>query len=136
MFPTQSAVNGLLRTEVGNPFLSGAISNLVGALIMLILALNTAKSYPFMMPVFTKSNWFMVAGGVFSALIVVSNLIGPQKIGFVTYMSFFLVFQLIGSALIDYLGFFQAERRPLSFQMLMGLVFLIVGIIMIVKDNN
>lgn len=136
MLPTQSAVNGLLKEAVGNPFLSGAVSNLIGASIMIIIAINTVKINPFTLPTLNRQNWFMLLGGVFSAVIVVSSLLGTQKVGFVTYMSFFLISQLIGSVFIDYFGLFHSEQKEISFETIVGVVFQVIGILFIVRGRR
>lgn len=135
LFPIQGSVNGLLRGEVGNPFVSGAISNTIGMLIMLILAYLTRQQIPISAPETTSQNWYMWLGGLISALVVSANIIIPPYIGFSTFLSIYMVSQLVISVLIDHYALFGAVHHPASFNTVIGIVFLGMGIYFIVYRN-
>lgn len=132
MFPVQGAVNGVLRNEVGNPFLSGTISNFVGLSIMFLLAIITKNKMPLTLPHTTNQNWFMWIGGIISALIVSANIVIPPYIGFSTFLSIYMVSQLVISIFIDYFGLFGANQQAVSFNTVIGMLFLAIGIYFIV----
>lgn len=132
MFPIQGAVNNVLRSEVGNPFLSGALSNLVGCVIMIILALSTSHQMPLRLPETTNQNWYMWIGGIISALVVSANIVIPQRIGFSAFLSIYIVSQLIMALFIDNYGLFGSNIQTINSSTITGIIFLAIGIFFIV----
>ncbi|MDM8212767.1 DMT family transporter [Enterococcus hirae] len=131
LFPLQSAVNFQLRQETNSPFLSGAISNLIGALLMLGLAFLLSRQFQLALPKTTSHNWWMWLGGVLSALIVTTSIVMPAKLGYAAYIAIFLAGQLIMALLIDNFGLFGASMIPIQPRHIFGIALMISGILMI-----
>lgn len=137
LFPIQGAVNGLLKNELGNPFLSGAMSNFVGMLIMLSVSFLSKNIFHITLPEFTINKWYIwIGGGMISALIVSVNVVAPRVIGFANFLSVYLVSQLVMSIIIDYKGLFNAELKPFNQDTVIGLVLLFIGIYFLVYKTN
>lgn len=71
--------------------------------------------------------WYAYAGGVLGVVIVsgVTYLVG--KIGVTASLTLVIASQLIVAMLIDHLGLFGAEMRPVGLLKVVGVVLLIVG---------
>lgn len=132
LFPVQGAVNGVLREEVGNPFLSGSLSNLLGMIIMLVLVFATTSQFPLSAPETNTNNWYMWTGGIISALVVSANIVIPKYIGFSKFLAIYMVSQLVMSVLIDHFGLFGSNQQPISLNIVIGVLFLAIGIFFIV----
>lgn len=132
-FPIQSAINIKLRQETSSPFVSGAISNLIGAVLMLVLAFLLRRTFPISLPETTSSNWWMWLGGVLSALIVTTSIVVPSIIGYGTYISIFLTGQLVMALLIDHFGLLGATNIPVHPRHVIGIILMILGILFIKK---
>ena len=130
--PVQGGVNASLRKEVNSPYISGAISNFVGATLMLIVGLILHKG-PITIPKFQLNQWWIWTGGVLSLVIVLATIIIPSKISYTTFFGAFIAGQLIMAALIDYFGFFGNEPIAMSPQRLIGIALLIIGVILVKK---
>jgi transporter family-2 protein len=131
--PLQSGFNAELRRNVGSPYISGGISNLIGAIIMFSIALLFRKQIPLLVPQTSASNWWMWGGGVLSAVIVTTMIVAPPRIGYATFISILLTGQIIMAMIIDHFGLFGSNITPISLRHIFGAVLLIVGIILIKK---
>lgn len=130
--PVQGGVNASLRQEVKSPYISGAISNFIGATLMLIVGSFLHKG-PITIPKFQLSQWWMWTGGILSLVIVLATIIIPSKISYTTFFGSFIAGQLIMAALVDYFGFFGNDPITMSPQRLIGIALLIIGVVLVKK---
>ncbi|MFU1797881.1 DMT family transporter [Paenibacillus azoreducens] len=132
-FPLQSGFNAELRRNVGSPYLSGGISNLIGAVIMFAVAFLFRKQIPLLVPHTSTGNWWMWGGGVLSAVIVTTMIVAPARIGYATFISILLTGQIIMAMIIDHFGLFGSNITPISLRHIIGAILLIAGIVLIKK---
>ena len=130
--PVQGGVNSQLRAKVSSPFLSGAISNFIGAIIMLTVGLLVQKE-PLTFPKFEWNQWWIWTGGILSFMIVIATIIIPGKISYTTFFGAFITGQLIMATVIDAFGLFGGEPVPLDFKRAIGILLLIVGVLLVKK---
>lgn len=131
--PIQSAVNNRLSHQLNSSYLSGAISNLIGGSIMFFIALYKHSKSPIIFASLTIKDWWLFSGGIFSAIIVLTSILLPTKIGYASYISTFLCGQLIIALLIDTLGWFGASVIPLTGKDFLGIILLCLGVILLKK---
>lgn len=130
--PIQGGVNAELRLKTKSPYLSGAISNLLGALLMILFALFiNGKNLE--IPKFEPSHWWIWTGGIFSLIIVVSTIILPTKISYTTFFGTFITGQLIMATLIDRFAIFGGDVIEITTKRILGIVFLLVGVYLVKK---
>ncbi|GGG09361.1 DMT family transporter [Paenibacillus aceti] len=132
-FPLQSGFNAELRRNVGSPYLSGGISNLIGAAIMIFIGFLFRKQIPMLVPHTSAGNWWMWGGGVLSAVIVTTMIVAPVRIGYATFISILLSGQIIMAMIIDHFGLFGSDVTPISLRHILGALLLIAGIVLIKK---
>jgi transporter family-2 protein len=135
--PIQAGINGKLKDIVGgSAFLSGAISNLVGAILMFIIFFTKAKGHvaTFFPLNINKSNWFFyLGGGILSALIVSATIILPRKMSYTLFFITFLSGQVIMALLIDRFGLFGATATRITLRQIIGICLVLVGIFLVKK---
>lgn len=130
--PLQGGVNAQLRQETKSPYLSGAISNLIGACLMVLVAL-LLNSKTLTLPKFDLSRWWIWTGGVFSIIIVVSTIIVPTKISYTTFFSALIAGQLIMATVIDKFALFGGEAIQITPKHVLGILCLLVGVFLVKK---
>src|SRR5699024_3419086 len=124
--------DGVVRLDVVILFCSGSLSKLLGMIIMLVLAFATTSQFPLSAPETNTNNWYMWTGGIISALVVSANIVIPRYIGFSKFLAIYMVSQLVMSVLIDHFGLFGSNQQPISLNIVIGVLFLAIGIFFIV----
>lgn len=129
-FGIQVAVNGQLTGVLGSAIHAGFISFTVGALALLVLLVITRPSLRITVPAGEQKNpWWMWLGGVLGALYVtgvafLSPLIGSAATVIVTQTGI-----IAGSLFVDHFGLLSAPRKPVQPLQVIGLVFMIAGVV-------
>lgn len=131
--PIQSGVNGSLKSETNSPYLSGAISNLIGAFLMLLFAFLLSGKQQLIFPKFELDRWWIWTGGILSMIIVVSTIIIPAKISYSTFFATFITGQLLMATIIDRFALFGGESIQISTKHIIGIIFLVIGVILVKK---
>lgn len=123
----QQVLNANLRTALASASWAGFVSYLVGTLVMLVAGLATGM--PRMSGAF--SSWFMWTGGVFGAVFIGTNIIMLPKLGAATVLALVVVGQMLASMAFDHFGLFGLPQHPVSAPRLIGVAFLIAGVILV-----
>ncbi|MDN7032056.1 DMT family transporter [Lactiplantibacillus plantarum] len=130
--PIQSGINSQLKYDLNSTYLSGAISNFIGALLMVGLALTLERS-GLQSPTLSGNHLWNWTGGILSALIVSAMIIVPKKISYSTFFALFIFGQLFMSLVIDYFGWFGSDHVPLSPSRIIGMLLLLAGVVLVKK---
>ncbi len=125
--PIQSGTNARLSQTSNSSFFSGAISNFVGAIVMFIIAFFFSKELP-SLPKFSENPWWMWTGGLFSVVIIVSMIVLPSKMSYMTFFSTFITGQIVMAMLIDRFALFGGHVVAISPGRIIGLICLVVGV--------
>ena len=135
----QSAVNGKLRSILGNPLFISAISFAFGTLLLFILMMILHLLGIYDVPAFEKVlqiKWWLYIGGVIGAIMVIGTIALPKKIGYAPFFSIYVSGQLFGSVIADAIGFLGTEVREPSLFRIVGLICLVAGAVLIQKPQN
>jgi len=125
--PTQFAINSQLRQVVGGPVLAGAISFLVGTIILILAAAIVSRSVPDLGSIM-GAPWWMYLGGLLGAFYVCASIILTPRLGAATTIGLFLAGQVIASIAIDHFGLFGLPVQSASIPRLLGALLIIVGV--------
>ena len=125
--PTQFAINSQLRQVVGGPVLAGAISFLVGTIILIAAAVIVSRSVPDLGSVM-GAPWWMYLGGLLGAFYVCASIVLTPRLGAATTIGLFLAGQVIASIAIDHFGLFGLPVQSASIPRLLGALLIIVGV--------
>ena len=125
--PTQFAINSQLRQVVGGPVLAGAISFLVGTVILFAAAAVVSRSVPKLGPTMSAPPW-MYLGGLLGAFYVCASIVLTPRLGVATTIGLFLAGQVMASIVIDHFGLFGIPVQPASIPRILGALLIIVGV--------
>jgi transporter family-2 protein len=125
--PTQFAINSQLRQVVGGPVLAGAISFLIGTIVLIAAAVIVSRSVPDLGSV-TGAPWWMYLGGLLGAFYVFASIVLTPRLGAATTIGLFLAGQVIASIAIDHFGLLGLPVQSASIPRLLGALLIIVGV--------
>ncbi len=125
--PTQFAINSQLRQVVGGPVLAGAISFLVGTIILIAAAAVVSRSVPDLGSVM-GAPWWMYLGGLLGAFYVCASIVLTPRLGVATTIGLFLAGQVTASMVIDHFGLFGVPVQPASIPRMLGALLVVVGV--------
>jgi transporter family-2 protein len=125
--PTQFAINSQLRQVVGGPVLAGAISFLVGTIILIVAAAIVSRSVPDLGSI-TGAPWWMYLGGLLGAFYVCASIVLTPRLGAATTIGLFLAGQVFASIAIDHFGLFGLPVQSASIPRLLGALLIIIGV--------
>lgn len=129
----QAAWNARLRIATGSPVLTTMISIVVTLVSLLALWLSGATTRG-TMPQFDsvpKWAWF---GGVCAGYYLLASLIALPRFGAATVFSLIIAGQLIAAVVLDSTGAFGVPHVALNPMRMVGIVFLLAGVLLIQKN--
>jgi bacterial/archaeal transporter family-2 protein len=126
--PTQFAINSQLRQVVGGPVLAGAISFLVGTVVLVVATLSVRRSVPDL-GFITSAPWWMYLGGFLGAYYVVASVVLTPRLGAATTIGLFLAGQVVASIGIDHFGWFGVPVQQATIPRILGALLIIVGVV-------
>jgi bacterial/archaeal transporter family-2 protein len=78
--------------------------------------------------------WWYLTGGFIGAVFVASSLVTVRELGAGGVVAATIAGQLTFSLVIDRFGLLGLEERPLSLPRLLGVAFLVLGVLLVVRD--
>lgn len=133
LVPLQSSINAMLGGFMKTP-LAATFINFFGGTI--IVAVVVAFLFRNEIPTFAELKqipWYLFFGGILGATFVTTIVMLTPKIGVTNMLVGAMVGQIIISILFDHFGWMNLTPHPISWQRLVGVVFLIVGVLLTQK---
>jgi transporter family-2 protein len=127
---TQQLVNANLRTALSSPAWAGFASYFVGTLCMAGLTIVLRDPVP-SMEVAAAAPWWSWLGGLLGAIFIGLAIILVPRLGAGTFFALLITGQMIGSIVFDHFGLFGLLPRPAELMRLVGVIFLITGVVLI-----
>lgn len=130
VLPVQGAINGLLRQDLGAPFVVGTISFAVATLsmvVVLLLTLLTGGAKPQLSGLRTMP-WWGWTGAVCGATYVTTVFVAIPAIGTAATVGLTVAGQQIVSLFVDRYGWFRLPQREISTLRFAGVVVLLLGV--------
>ncbi|MBR1220579.1 DMT family transporter [Bradyrhizobium sp. U87765 SZCCT0131] len=134
VLPVQGAINGLLRHDLGAPFVVGAISFAVATLSMLLVLAATLVFTDTPKPQFNglaTMPWWGWIGAACGATYVTTVFTAIPVIGTAAAVGLTVAGQQIASLFVDRFGWFRLPQRELSALRYAGVVLLLGGVVLI-----
>jgi transporter family-2 protein len=131
VLPVQGAINGLLRQDLGAPFVVGAISfavatlSMIAVLLVTLLLMGGAK--PQLGGLRTMPWWGWI-GAVCGATYVTTVFVAIPAIGTAATVGLTVAGQQIVSLFVDRYGWFRLPQREISTLRFAGVVVLLLGV--------
>jgi len=134
VLPVQGVVNGLLRHDLGAPFVVGAVSFLVATLAMAVALLFSATVLRAPAPTLQglpAMPWWGWLGGFAGAIYVTTVFTAIPVIGASAAVGLTVAGQQVASVFVDRHGWFRLPKRDVSPLRLAGVVLLLAGVAII-----
>jgi transporter family-2 protein len=134
VLPIQGAINGLLRGDIGAPFVVGTVSFTVATLAMVVVLLATLVLSDAPKPQLAglaKMPWWGWLGAVCGATYVTTVFTAIPVIGTAAAVGLTVAGQQIASLFVDRHGWFRLPRREISGLRYGGVAVLLVGVALI-----
>lgn len=129
----QSGVNSGLRQGIGNPLLAAVISFGTGFLALIVVQLSVGNPTPTLEAV-RQISWWKWIGGLIGACYVTTVIVTITKIGPGNLLSLSVAGQLIAAIVLDHYGLLGFAPHPANAWRLLGVLLIIGGVILVVKN--
>ena len=113
----------------GTPIWAATISFAVGTLVLAGIAFTT-KPLPDWSAA-ASAPWWVWTGGFFGAFFVTVGIISVPKLGVAGLVSLVITGQLIMALILDQVGAFGLDAQPITWIRLLGVAFLMTGVVMV-----
>jgi transporter family-2 protein len=125
----QTPTNAMLSRAVNSPVNAALISFAVGTAALLVIALALGvKPNPAAVRGLPTYAW---AGGLYGAFFVTAAAFAAPRIGLALFIALLVAGQLGMALLLDHLGAFGLERRPVDAGRLLGIAAILAGVLLI-----
>jgi transporter family-2 protein len=134
VLPIQGAINGLLRGDIGAPFVVGTVSFTVAALSMVVVLLITLILTDAPKPQrggLAKMPWWGWLGAFCGATYVTTVFTAIPVIGTAAAVGLTVAGQQIASLFVDRYGWFRLPKREISRLRYAGVALLLAGVALI-----
>jgi transporter family-2 protein len=132
--PVQGAVNGMLRIDIGAPFVVGTVSFAVATLAMIVVLLASRALSEAQRPQLTglaTMPWWGWLGAACGATYVTTMFTAIPVIGSAATVGLTVAGQQIASVFVDRHGWLRLPQRPITPMRLAGVVTLLAGVALV-----
>lgn len=131
---TQSGVNSQLRFALDNPILAAIISFSGGLTVLVVSYTLFNNSEIPTLDAMRQISWWKFTGGLFGAFFVTSVIMIVNNLGPANMLCLIVAGQLISAIIIDHYGWLGFHVQPINLARITGVVFLVVGVYLILKN--
>jgi len=130
--PVQASLNAKLSSFLKAPLMAALVNFMVGGISLLFIVLGT-KTPNNLLSAIKEAPLHAWVGGFIGATYVSSIIILVPRLGAALSFGLIVAGQMIFSVIIDHYGFFGVTAQSISWPKIVGIVFIMVGIILIQK---
>jgi len=127
----QAPVNARLGRQVGS-LQAATVSFLIGTLALVLVASLSSGGLPGIGNA-AKAPWWALIGGVLGAFYVTVALLTVRTLGLSALTAIVVTGQLVIAVLVDRFGLLGLSRQHIGVPRIVGLVFLLVGVVLVVR---
>lgn len=132
VLPLQAGLNVQLGKSVNQPIFAAFASFLIGSLGLLVYLLILKFDFSTVSQTRTVSPWIWIAG-ILGAFYVAAVIILAPRLGTALTFSLVVTGQMIISLILDHYGLLGLPVKHMNWQRLVGVAFLITGVLLIRK---
>jgi len=129
---SQAGVNSQLRLALSNPIQAAFISFLVGTIILGLVALAQGEPW-FKANSVATIPWWAWLGGLLGAFNIAMSIFLAPKLGALVLAISIVCGQVMASLALDQNGWLGYPKIDITFNRVLGALFLIVGMFLVVK---
>jgi bacterial/archaeal transporter family-2 protein len=126
----QQALIANLRFALSSSAWAGFASYFVGLLCMMVLALALRDPVP-SIGAAARIPWWAWSGGLFGAIFIALGTVLVPQLGAATFLALLVTGQMLASVTFDHFGWLGLAQRSLDGPRLVGVAFLIGGVVLI-----
>ena len=128
----QAPINSMLGKSVGT-FAAASVSFAVGTVALVLITVLIGSGFGDVGEA-RHLAWYYLSGGVLGAVYVTTALVAVRSLGAGGVVAATIAGQLSISLLLDQLGILGVAERGLTWERLLGVVLLVVGTLLIVRE--
>ncbi len=128
----QAGVNSELRLVLGSPFQAAFVSFAVGTIALGAYTFSQRLTWPIISDAI-KVPWWIWTGGLLGAYLVTSIVVLAPRIGATALIGLIISGQMLTALLLDHYGLLGFQIHPVRWERLAGVVFLMLGAVLIRK---
>ena len=133
VLPLQVGLNHKMGKAIAGPEYASFISFLVGA-IALMAYLVIIRQDLGTITQSTSQPWYVWLAGILGAFYVTTVIIMAPLLGIALTFGLIVTGQMLVSVLLDHFGLLGMQVRPINWSRILGMLFLIAGVIIIRKS--
>lgn len=126
----QQILNANLKAELNSVVWSGFASYLLGVLCMVALAVILREPLPPAAAI-SRIPWWAWSGGLFGAIFIALNIVVAHQLGAAALFALLITGQMLAAITLDHFGWLGLPERPMDVSRLLGVAFLIAGVVLI-----
>lgn len=128
----QAPINSMLGKTVGT-FTAASVSFAVGTIALILITVLIGGGFG-QIGEARHLSWYYLTGGVLGAVYVTTALVAVRSLGAGGVVAATIAGQLSISLLLDQLGILGVAERALTWERLLGVVLLVAGTLLIVRE--
>jgi bacterial/archaeal transporter family-2 protein len=127
----QAPINARLGRQVGS-LQAATVSFLVGTLVLVLVASVSSRGLGTITSA-GRAPWWALVGGILGAVYVTVALVTVRTLGVSGLTAIVVSGQLAIAVLVDRFGLLGIAKQPIGASRVAGLVFLLVGVLLVVR---
>lgn len=125
----QAPINAALaRGLSGTPILGACLSFIIGALVLIVVSRFNNELTLTQIKSLGSLEYWKFFGGVLGAFIVFTTTLCAPRIGIAPMTICLLLGQFVAGLFLDATGYFEATKKPIDIEKIIGLILVIFGV--------
>jgi bacterial/archaeal transporter family-2 protein len=131
----QPPINSVMARTLGSALLATSISIAISLILAVLVWLVWSRGAGDLAQMGALP-WWVILGGVVGAVFVAGGVVVAPVLGMALFFVCVVAGQLLASTLVDHLGAFGLDAKPVSLIKLLGLGLVVVGAALVQKSNT
>ena len=119
---------------MGSPLQAAFISFVVGAVALGVIVLFAPSRFP--KDILVQTPWWAWSGGLLGVFYISTAIVLSPRVGALVLTSLLVTGQLLAALILDHFGLLAFPKVPITSLRVIGLAFLIVGVILALPRQN
>ena len=128
----QAPINSMLGKSVGT-FAAASVSFIVGTIALVLITLIVGGGFGDVSEA-RHLPWYYLTGGILGAVYVTTALVAVRSLGAGGVVAATITGQLALSLVIDQMGILGVDKKPITWEAVVGVLLLAVGTFLIIRD--
>ena len=128
----QAPINSMLGKSVGT-FAAASVSFIVGTIALVLITVLVGGGFGDVGEA-RHLAWYYLTGGILGAVYVTTALVAVRSLGAGGVVAATITGQLALSLVIDQLGILGVDKKPITWEALLGVLLLAVGTVLIIRE--